>query len=545
MATGAPGCEEVTAKSEPAAPPTAPVPGPAAPAGGVVGGVTVVGGGGGIGGAARRPASAVAATPEPGLVSRTTMELLANRIHASSYVNEHLVIDAGSPDFLKYVDGGWKTSWLLDESDQGRPVALTAGLSSLVFLPPIEPTGGAGRGAAVEARLTFSARALVPNQRCSVFFNDRPVGTLDIEIHTRRYAVTIPAALQRSGDNRVRFTFRAAATNAGKRSAAAFTDLTFGPAATAPPPSGAHPVTGGPATLGGVQKPALSLSPSPSRAPAEVGASSRISYFVQVPAAARLVFSYGSAVPGARAEVRVASDRAPVRRLLDAPAPATWTDADLALDLPGGAPEAVRIDLISRGGAVDWGSPRVVVRAAPAASRPTGAEPGDPEGRASPRERTAAPISHIFVWMVDTLRADKVHVDNPGTRVETPNYDAFAADATRFAWAQVPGTWSLPSHASLLTGVYPPVHKAIAHDAKLSRDVRFIAEELKKRGFKTALFSSNGYVSSKWGFDRGWDAYRNFIRENLPNGADYLWKTARPWVLQNAGRREFAYLATV
>ena len=70
--------------------------------------------------------------------------------------------------------------------------------------------------------------------------------------------------------------------------------------------------------------------------------------------------------------------------------------------------------------------------------------------------------------MVDTLRADKVRVYNPKTRVETPNYDAFAADATRFAWAQVPGTWSLPSHASILTGVYPSVHKATAHEARLS-----------------------------------------------------------------------------
>jgi arylsulfatase A-like enzyme len=103
----------------------------------------------------------------------------------------------------------------------------------------------------------------------------------------------------------------------------------------------------------------------------------------------------------------------------------------------------------------------------------------------------------------------------------------------------------LPSHASLLTGVYPPVHKATAHEAKLSKDVAFISEELKKKGFKTAIFSSNGYISSKWGFDRGWDAYRNFIRESLPNGTDYLWKTGKTWVLQNKKKPEFAYLATI
>ena len=44
------------------------------------------------------------------------------------------------------------------------------------------------------------------------------------------------------------------------------------------------------------------------------------------------------------------------------------------------------------------------------------------------------------------------------------------------------------------------------------------------------MFSSNGYVSSKWGFDRGWDVNRNFIRESLPNGSEYLWKTAKAWL---------------
>jgi len=93
--------------------------------------------------------------------------------------------------------------------------------------------------------------------------------------------------------------------------------------------------------------------------------------------------------------------------------------------------------------------------------------------------------------------------------------------------------------------VYPPLHKAVSAESKLSKDVAFIAEDLKKKGFKTAIFSSNGYVSSKWGFDRGWDQYRNFIRENLPNGADYLWKQAKTWVLANKKKPEFAYLATV
>jgi arylsulfatase A-like enzyme len=491
------------------------------------------------------------------------MDLMANRVHAASYVNDHLVVDAGSPDLLKYIDGGWKTAWLVDESDEGRPAALTLGLSSLVSLPgldagvgvgggPLGAGAGGGGGAGgtlarsgavpVDAVVTFTARALAPGQRCTLFFDDRSLGTLDVDGgHGRRYEVRVPAAVQKSGDARLRFTFRSAATIAGKRSAAAFTQLTFGPASEPPPLPGTRAVSVAPVTLSGVARSALSLAVG-----AGATGSSRISYFVQVPAAAHLVVAYGSASPGARAEIRLSSDRAPPRRLLEAGAGASWTEADLPLfEHASDGPEAVRIDFISRGGTVRWASPRVVVRGPPTVLAPVPAAvlaPGQTRGGRSGGQST---IDYIFVWMVDTLRADKVRANNPETRVQTPNYDAFAADATRFAWAQVPGTWSLPSHASLLTGVYPPVHKAIAHEARLSREVGFIAEELKKKGFKTALFSSNGYVSSKWGFDRGWDAYRNFIRENLPNGADYLWKTAKPWVLQNARRREFAYLATV
>ena len=105
----------------------------------------------------------------------------------------------------------------------------------------------------------------------------------------------------------------------------------------------------------------------------------------------------------------------------------------------------------------------------------------------------------------------------------------------------------MPSHASILTGVYPNNHKATAHEARLSPAVPFVAEMMKKGGYRTGLFSSNGYVSTKWGFDRGWDQTRNFIRESLPNGADYLWKTTKAWLdlPANKGKPTFLYLATV
>ena len=440
------------------------------------------------------------------------MDLLANRVHASAHREGHLVIDAGSRDLLKYVDGGWKTSWLLGETDEGAKAALVAGLSAQMFVPIDTDADGAAAGAST---LAFTARSLAPKQRVSIFVNEKAAGNIDMDGKRQRYRAAIPAGLLKAGENRLRFTFRSASGKGARRSAAAFTDLTLGPAGGEPP----DPV--------GATVKDVTLAGSKRRAVAIAGKSSRVSYYVAVPEGASLALAYGAEAPGAKVTLAVAVDGQPRRTLLEAPVEAKWTEATVPLGAAAG--RAARIDLVSTGGSVAFATPRLVVKAPPPPARPA----------ALPR------VDHIFIWMVDTLRSDKVHVYYPKTRVETPNFDAFAADATRFEWAQVPGTWSLPSHASLLTGVYPPVHKATAHEAKLSKEVSFIAEEMKKHGYKTAMFSSNGYVSGKWGFERGWDAYRNFIRESLPNGADYLWKTAKTWVLQNKKKPEFAYLATV
>src|SRR4051794_21027171 len=75
------------------------------------------------------PAPAPVAPPPDLAGTRTTFDFLANRVHASSYREGRLVIDAGALDFLKYIDGGWKTSWMLGEKDEGKPAALVAGLA--------------------------------------------------------------------------------------------------------------------------------------------------------------------------------------------------------------------------------------------------------------------------------------------------------------------------------------------------------------------------------------------------------------------------------
>jgi arylsulfatase A-like enzyme len=450
---------------------------------------------------------------------RTANDLLENRVHAILHLGGRMVLAAGGVDFYKFVDGSWKGSWILGQKDGATRVAYLSGVSASFTVPiDLDGDGAAGR-ALSDLQMTLVMRSVAPNQKLSVFANEKPVATIDVGKERAAYDVTLPATALSPGENRVRLTFRnAAAIAGGKRSAAAIESIEIGsprpPTAAAPLP----PARGLPRPverdLAGQTKLALTLP-----------AASRLSYYVQVPPKAKLALSYAGTGPGVTAVVRISRDGAAPTVLSQVPASERYTDA--AWDLAEFSGQAVRIDLISRGGGIAWAEPRLMV-------------PGTVPAPAAKHK-----FEHVYVWMCDTLRADKVHVYNPKTNVLTPNYDAFAADATRFAWAQVPGTWSLPSQASMLTGVYPNVHKATEHESKINVQLPIAAELFKKAGFRTALFSSNGYVSSKWGFGRGFDENVNFVRENLPNGADNLWATAKKWIIPGKAKSQFVYLAVI
>ncbi|MCE4615183.1 MAG: sulfatase-like hydrolase/transferase [Desulfurococcales archaeon] len=77
--------------------------------------------------------------------------------------------------------------------------------------------------------------------------------------------------------------------------------------------------------------------------------------------------------------------------------------------------------------------------------------------------------------------------------------------------------WTTPSHASMITGVYPLVHGA--HESKdrkyykvrLTRNLPTLQQKLKMYGYRTYLLSENPFISPIFGF-RGFDEYHNTLR---------------------------------
>jgi arylsulfatase A-like enzyme len=128
----------------------------------------------------------------------------------------------------------------------------------------------------------------------------------------------------------------------------------------------------------------------------------------------------------------------------------------------------------------------------------------------------------VILVSMDTTRAD--HLSTYGYGRETsPNLTAFAADALLFTQARSPAGWTLPGHASMLTGLYPARHGAmlagtwlggqsidgrrnVAHPLAPGRVT--LAQALRDRGYRTAGFVANfSYLYRDYGIGRGFGFY--------------------------------------
>jgi arylsulfatase A-like enzyme len=129
--------------------------------------------------------------------------------------------------------------------------------------------------------------------------------------------------------------------------------------------------------------------------------------------------------------------------------------------------------------------------------------------------RHEAPPPNIVLVSVDTLRGDALRAYDPAAQ-SLPAIDALAARSARFTNALSAAAWTLPSHASLLTGVYPHRHGAIHRDATLARGVPTLAGLLADRGYETVAFTDGGFLDTSYGFGRGFMRYDDRLSHGVP-----------------------------
>jgi arylsulfatase A-like enzyme len=106
---------------------------------------------------------------------------------------------------------------------------------------------------------------------------------------------------------------------------------------------------------------------------------------------------------------------------------------------------------------------------------------------------------------IDTLRAD--HLGCYGyDRPTSPAIDAMAKAGVVFDDASATSPWTLPSHGSLLTGLYPRRHGAFLSERALADGVVLLAAWLKTHGFRTAAVVNTLWLK-KHGLRRGFDDF--------------------------------------
>lgn len=130
---------------------------------------------------------------------------------------------------------------------------------------------------------------------------------------------------------------------------------------------------------------------------------------------------------------------------------------------------------------------------------------------------------NVLVLLMDAFRAD--HSSAYGySRPTTPRIDAFAEGGTLFERAYSTSSYTLASHASLLTGLLPHEHGAEWDDAMeyWRCDCPILGEVLQDRGYATAGLSSNPYwFTREYGFARGFHRFEDFFN----NPADAVFRT--------------------
>lgn len=114
-------------------------------------------------------------------------------------------------------------------------------------------------------------------------------------------------------------------------------------------------------------------------------------------------------------------------------------------------------------------------------------------------------MPNLVLFSIDTLRRD--HVGAYGTLVNTPVMDRLGREGVVYDDAVAPLPETLPSHASMLTGLQAMQHKILSNGGSLPSGITTLAEQLAAGGYRTGAFVSSFAVDSNTGLSQGFQVY--------------------------------------
>lgn len=156
---------------------------------------------------------------------------------------------------------------------------------------------------------------------------------------------------------------------------------------------------------------------------------------------------------------------------------------------------------------------------------------------ASPPQRR-----NVLLISIDTLRPD--HLGCYGYNVRTPAIDALAAKSMLFenAISQVPLT--LPSHSTILTGLFPDQHGVRNNENfVLDQKIKTLAEHFRVNGYETGAVIGSFSLDSSFGLDQGFQFYEDdmgqgpddSINRYVERKADKVARIGQMWMNNRKG----------
>lgn len=155
-------------------------------------------------------------------------------------------------------------------------------------------------------------------------------------------------------------------------------------------------------------------------------------------------------------------------------------------------------------------------------------------GEGAAREVQKGPRSIILITL-DAVRKD--HLGLYGyNRDTTPFLDSIAADGDVYTRAVSTSPWTLPAHASMLTGLLPSEHGAVYTTKSLRQDVRTVTEILHGEGYETIGIVAGPYLDREFGIAKGFAVYDDRIPGGYSRDVDVISKLV-PGIIAGQGKR--------
>ncbi|MEW6320955.1 MAG: sulfatase-like hydrolase/transferase [Acidobacteriota bacterium] len=129
----------------------------------------------------------------------------------------------------------------------------------------------------------------------------------------------------------------------------------------------------------------------------------------------------------------------------------------------------------------------------------------------------ALPGGNVLLVTVDTLRADRL------TPATMPALSRLAERGRRFTTTYAHAPMTLPSHASILTGLLPPAHGVRGNAGyRLVDGQTTLAERLHARGYRTGAFVGAFVLDARFGLAQGFDRYSG-VDDDRPFAGDFAY----------------------